>query len=105
VVKDPDTGYFRYATLSGDENQLVPTGPGVDDVDPQSPIPTSEDADLDCSSADVSARFAVVGDFDGNGVQDQLAICIEGDNSARNDFWVMKFGRADRRLGHRDYAE
>ena len=36
VVKDPDTGYYKYATLSGDKNQLVPTGPNVGDVDPQS---------------------------------------------------------------------
>ena len=36
VVKDPDTGFYKYATLSGDKNQLVPTGPNVGDVDPQS---------------------------------------------------------------------
>ena len=36
VVKDPDTGFYKYATLSSDKNQLVPTGPNVGDVDPQS---------------------------------------------------------------------
>ncbi len=36
VVKDPDTGFFKYATLSGDKNRLVPTGPNIGDTDPQS---------------------------------------------------------------------
>jgi M6 family metalloprotease-like protein len=36
VLKDPDTGYYRYATLSDDTSRLVPTGPNVGDVDPQS---------------------------------------------------------------------
>ena len=36
VLKDPATGFYKYATLSGDMNQLVPPGPKVGDVDPQS---------------------------------------------------------------------
>ena len=35
VVKDADTGYYKYATLSSDKNQLVPLGPNVGDADPQ----------------------------------------------------------------------
>ena len=36
VLKDPDTGYYNYARLSDDKNRLVPAGPRVGDVDPQS---------------------------------------------------------------------
>jgi M6 family metalloprotease-like protein len=36
VVRDPDTGFYKYATLSTDKNQLVSAGPNVGDVDPQS---------------------------------------------------------------------
>jgi M6 family metalloprotease-like protein len=36
VVKDPATGYYKYATLSPDKNQLVPTDANVGEADPQS---------------------------------------------------------------------
>ena len=36
VLKDPDTGYYNYARLSDDKNRLVPAGPRVGEVDPQS---------------------------------------------------------------------
>jgi len=35
VVKDPDSGFFRYATLSGDKNRLVPTAGVAGQADPQ----------------------------------------------------------------------
>ena len=34
LVKDPDTGFYQYAELSADKNDLVPTGSNVDEVDP-----------------------------------------------------------------------
>jgi M6 family metalloprotease-like protein len=36
VVKDTDTGYFRYATLSSDKTRLVPTPANAGQADPQS---------------------------------------------------------------------
>ncbi len=36
VVKDPDTGFYKYAQLSDDENQLLPTDAKVGEIDPQS---------------------------------------------------------------------
>ena len=36
LVKDPDTGFYQYATLSDDQSQLVPTHGKVGHVDPQS---------------------------------------------------------------------
>ena len=36
VVKDPDTGFYKYATLSGDKNRLVPTISNAGQADPQS---------------------------------------------------------------------
>jgi M6 family metalloprotease-like protein len=35
VVRDPDTGYFHYATLSADLSGLTPTGTVVDSADPE----------------------------------------------------------------------
>jgi M6 family metalloprotease-like protein len=36
VVKDPDTGFYKYAQLSDDKNELLPTNAKVGQVDPQS---------------------------------------------------------------------
>ncbi|NHF58115.1 M6 family metalloprotease domain-containing protein [Flavobacteriaceae bacterium TP-CH-4] len=36
VVKDPDTGYYKYAQLSDDQHQLIPTAKTVGEVDPKS---------------------------------------------------------------------
>ena len=36
VVKDPDTGFYKYAQLSDDKNELLPTDTKVGQVDPQS---------------------------------------------------------------------
>ena len=59
----------------------------------------SRGADLDCSGRSDEARFAVVGDFDGDGV-DELAVAIKSTNSRGNDFWVMKFHAATGRWSH-----
>ena len=49
-------------------------------------------ADVDCYGGPRSAKFAVVGDFDGDG-RDEIAVCASGSGnaSAGNDFWVMDF--------------
>jgi M6 family metalloprotease-like protein len=36
VVKDPDTGFYKYATLSDDKNRLVPIAANAGQADPQS---------------------------------------------------------------------
>ncbi len=36
VVKDPQTGFYKYAQLSEDKNELLPTDAKVGEVDPQS---------------------------------------------------------------------
>jgi M6 family metalloprotease-like protein len=36
VVKDPETGFYKYATLSEDKNDLVPTDVTVGEADPKS---------------------------------------------------------------------
>ena len=36
ITKDPDTGFYHYADLSADKNELVPSGSRVDEVDPAS---------------------------------------------------------------------
>ncbi len=48
------------------------------------------DADFDASAQDVGAKFAVTGDFDGDG-RDEIAIGIDAEKSGGNDFWVMEF--------------
>jgi hypothetical protein len=50
------------------------------------------DADIDCSGREFPAKFAVVADFDNDGV-DELAIAPEVGGTAGNDLWVMKFNR------------
>jgi M6 family metalloprotease-like protein len=47
-------------------------------------------ADLDCSGLSYPAKFAVVGDFDGDRI-DEIAVAPEASGSAGNDFWVMKY--------------
>ncbi len=56
-------------------------------------------ADLKCSSLNFAAKFAVAGDFDGDG-QDELAACTDATGSGGNDFWVMKFDKATRAWNH-----
>jgi hypothetical protein len=36
VVQDPETGFYKYAQLAEDQNELVPTDAKVGEVDPQS---------------------------------------------------------------------
>ena len=36
VVNDPETGYYKYAQLSPDKNELLPTDANIDEIDPQS---------------------------------------------------------------------
>ena len=59
----------------------------------------SRRADLDCSGTSDEARFAVAGDFDGDGV-DELAVAIKGSGSRGNDFWVMKYDPGRGRWRH-----
>ena len=47
------------------------------------------EADFDCSALPYPAKFAVTGDFDGDG-QDEIAVAPEAGRSAGNDFWVMR---------------
>ncbi|MCH8275532.1 MAG: hypothetical protein IH851_12160, partial [Armatimonadetes bacterium] len=53
---------------------------------PEHPV----DADFDCSTLGFPARFAVAGDFDGDG-KVEIAIALDAKGSAGNDFWVMKY--------------
>jgi hypothetical protein len=56
-----------------------------------SPIPGhGMDADFDCSGTDVAARFAVCGDFDGDG-RAEIAIAPWRSGTEGNDFWAMEF--------------
>ena len=48
------------------------------------------EADFNCSGLDYVARFAVTGDFDGDG-RDEIAVAPENPGTPGNDFWVMKF--------------
>jgi hypothetical protein len=64
--------------------------------------PTSglaNNVDLDCSSAQVAARFAVTGDFDGDG-RDELAVAEEIVGTRGNDFWVMDYDPVTGRWAH-----
>jgi hypothetical protein len=50
-------------------------------------------ADFDCTDvvpSDYPAKFAVVGDFDGD-KRDEVAIAPDAPGSEGNDFWVMKY--------------
>ncbi len=49
------------------------------------------EADLDASGLEYAAKFAVVGDFDGDG-HDEIAIAPDTPGSPGNDFWVLKYG-------------
>ncbi|MFF4574662.1 hypothetical protein [Streptomyces sp. NPDC001410] len=63
---------------------------------PYTPIPRHPfDADIDCGGADNTAGYTLVGDFDGDGVQ-EIAVQISGRGSPQNIFWAMK--RADDRF-------
>ena len=56
-----------------------------------SPIPGhGMEADFDCSGLDYAARFAVAGDFDGDG-RDEIAVAPAVAGTSGNDFWVMDF--------------
>ncbi|HYU52262.1 MAG TPA: FG-GAP-like repeat-containing protein, partial [Gemmatimonadaceae bacterium] len=60
-------------------------------------------ADFDCSDQGYAARFAVTGDFDGDG-RDEVAVAPDlapGDSSgAENDFWVMDYDPDTGQFGH-----
>ncbi|BAP57934.1 hypothetical protein THII_3637 [Thioploca ingrica] len=47
-------------------------------------------ADIDFSGLEYPAKFAVVGDFDGDGCQ-EIAVAPDASGSKGNDFWVMKY--------------
>ena len=47
-------------------------------------------ADIDCSRLQHPAKFAIVGDFDGDEA-DELVVVPDAGGSKGNDFWVMKF--------------
>lgn len=52
-----------------------------------SPIPNHPlQADIDCSGAQYTAKFAVVADFDGDG-RAELVIAPDASGSRGNDFW------------------
>jgi len=54
------------------------------------PIPNHPmGADIDCSGREFPAKFAVVGDFDGDGA-DELVVAPDTGTSRGNDLWVMK---------------
>ncbi|MEU4426908.1 hypothetical protein AB0F81_40325, partial [Actinoplanes sp. NPDC024001] len=55
-----------------------------------SPIGHPFDADFDCSGLDVAAKFAIHGDFDGDG-RDEIAVAPD---TPSNAFWVMDFDPA-----------
>jgi len=55
------------------------------------PIPNHPmDADIDCSGVQFAAKFAVAGDFDGDG-RAELLIAPDTGTSRGNDLWVMKY--------------
>jgi hypothetical protein len=55
------------------------------------PIPNHPmDADIDCSGQQFAAKFAVVGDFDGDG-RAELVVVPDASGSRGNDLWVMKY--------------
>lgn len=57
----------------------------------RSPIPVHPtEADLDCSALVYPGKFAVAGDFDGDG-RDEIAVAPNASGSSGNDFWVMHF--------------
>jgi hypothetical protein len=41
----------------------------------------------------VAAKFAVAGDFDGDG-QDEIVIAVDRPGTEGNDLWAMEFDRA-----------
>ena len=51
------------------------------------------------ASLRVAARFAVAGDFDGDG-RDEMAIAQDTAGTRGNDFWVMDYDPATRRWSH-----
>ena len=56
-------------------------------------------ADIDCSGLGYPVKFAVVGDFDGDG-RPEIAFAPEASGSAGNDIWVMKFDTASKTWKH-----
>ena len=56
-------------------------------------------ADFDCSAANLPAKFAIAGDFDGDG-RDEIAVAIDSNNSTGNDFWVMQYTPQSKRWEH-----
>jgi hypothetical protein len=65
------------------------------------PVPHGygEKGDFDCSTAHVAARFAVAGDFDGDG-RDEVAVALNTGGTQGNDFWVMDYDPATGRWSH-----
>jgi hypothetical protein len=55
------------------------------------PIPNHPmDADIDCSGKQFPAKFAIAGDFDGDG-RAELVVAPDAGGSRGNDLWVMKY--------------
>ena len=54
---------------------------------------------LDEIDAEMEAKFAAVGDFDGDG-RDEVAIAPEATESRGNDFWVMDYDPGTQTWSH-----
>jgi hypothetical protein len=84
----------------GNDFWVMKFNPAARAWDHISPIPGHGfDADFDCTAADIAAKFAVVGDFDGDG-RAEIAIAPDRPGSEGNDFWVMRFDPAARAWDH-----
>jgi hypothetical protein len=82
------------ANSAGNDAWVVKFNPGAGAWAHLSPIPGHPiGADLDCSGLSLPAKFALVGDFDGD-TYDELAVFPDSANSVGNDAWVVKFNPA-----------
>jgi hypothetical protein len=86
LVVAPDAGGSQ-----GNDLWVMKFNRGTNAWQHMAPIPNHPmDADIDCSGREFAAKFAVVGDFDGDG-RDELLIAPDTGTSRGNDLWVMKY--------------
>jgi hypothetical protein len=85
----------------GNDFWVMDYNPGSESWSHLGPVPGGhgEQPDFDCSPAQVRARYAVAGDFDGDG-RDEVAAALDAPGSQGNDFWVMDYDPASGRWAH-----
>jgi hypothetical protein len=93
AIGDGNTGTFDVMQFANGKWQFMQPSSGSPGVS----------GGFTCHTFAWPAKFAVAGDFDGDGT-DEIAVAFAGDRSSGNDLWVMKYMPLARTPGWRHFS-